>query len=900
MLKVKSYCCKICQTQPDQISHHKSHLETQKHKDKKELFELKIKLMKESEIQDTYGMTDIDAIVRKFETHIEHIQESTKAEIMATPLVKKQVQNKVVWALEQNVDTNEQYNSIKTKLQSTIKQCHDILYSSCSVVGIKAQNDIMRILCLVLLKHYFVTHAHEFEQLCQKTKSKGHITDTQYNKCVAYCKDITLLAKHDNPLNEWKILVTKFLVHVLPSIYFEEDSKFNCGDENTIVKIIDILSKLDITSEFIDAFSTSCGDIHEAFRSYGGGKGAKELGQFFTPRQLIHLIFYGLGLKEIVNEFTNPTVYDPCMGTAGFLTRLLKLADISPEHVYGCETEVDTIKFGECSLMLATKSINTNVIKCDSLCQNPFLLDKKFQVIVTNPPFGTKMEYKALQEKFEKAFPNSHVKFSDIYPLKVNNGACLFVQHCVYMLEEGGLCAIVLPDGVLFDGNAKWAKTFRKWLCESVNVRTILKVPSGTFDHAGVKTNVVVFTKDGPTNDIQYLQTNKECTYVETLFTVSMVELKSTQYMLDVGEYIEDKLNNDYIVPMMELGEVCQIDYGTRIVKQNCLEGEFPVFGSGSESFTTNQYNREGFNVVVGRFALSPECVRLMNSKLFLNDSGMTLTPKNKSIHHRFVGYYWLFNQDRIFKIAKGQGQKNMNMDKFKQLKMPIPSLEVQHNIMQELSDIEQSINTIQKRLEQLKREKEQFRRFGMQIKINTLLKGCVEKKLCEVCEFENGKRIVKDKVERGDVPVYGGGDISFTTNIFNRQGRSCKISRDGMSPHNCVMLIDGKFFCNSQGMTINSATQTLLDSFLWLYLYFNMDKVYACGKGLAQKTLNIQRFRDLALPVPSLEVQTQCIEIYNKKKDYLKSLDEKIQLEKDYIQQLKNLGKDVIATCCS
>ena len=74
------------------------------------------------------------------------------------------------------------------------------------------------------------------------------------------------------------------------------------------------------------------------------------------------------------------------------------------------------------------------------------------------------------------------------------------------MLEEGGVCAIVLPDGELFEGNSKWSKTFRKWLSEEVNIRTILKVPSGTFEHAGVKTNVVVFTKDGPTKNIQFME----------------------------------------------------------------------------------------------------------------------------------------------------------------------------------------------------------------------------------------------------------------------------------------------------------------------------------------------------------------------------------------------------------
>ena len=140
------------------------------------------------------------------------------------------------------------------------------------------------------------------------------------------------------------------------------------------------------------------------------------------------------------------------------------------------------------------------------------------------------MKYKDLKGTYEKKFPDSPVKFEDIYPLKTNNGACLFVQHCVYMLAEGGFCAIVLPDGELFEGNSKWSKTFRKWLSEQVNIRTILKVASGTFEHAGVKTNVVVFTKDGPTQNIHFMETPKECNVVKDMFTISTGDLKRTDY----------------------------------------------------------------------------------------------------------------------------------------------------------------------------------------------------------------------------------------------------------------------------------------------------------------------------------------------------------------------------------
>lgn len=68
MLKLKTYSCGICNTKPDQISHHKSHLETQKHKDKRELFELKLEKLAVEELQEKYNIVDIIQIIKKTET----------------------------------------------------------------------------------------------------------------------------------------------------------------------------------------------------------------------------------------------------------------------------------------------------------------------------------------------------------------------------------------------------------------------------------------------------------------------------------------------------------------------------------------------------------------------------------------------------------------------------------------------------------------------------------------------------------------------------------------------------------------------------------------------------------------------------------------------------------------
>jgi len=65
MLKQKVYICQICETSPDQISHHKNHLDSQKHKDKREIFRLKLSIMNEEKRLDEYQCTNIDEIIKE-------------------------------------------------------------------------------------------------------------------------------------------------------------------------------------------------------------------------------------------------------------------------------------------------------------------------------------------------------------------------------------------------------------------------------------------------------------------------------------------------------------------------------------------------------------------------------------------------------------------------------------------------------------------------------------------------------------------------------------------------------------------------------------------------------------------------------------------------------------------
>jgi restriction endonuclease S subunit len=158
--------------------------------------------------------------------------------------------------------------------------------------------------------------------------------------------------------------------------------------------------------------------------------------------------------------------------------------------------------------------------------------------------------------------------------------------------------------------------------------------------------------------------------------------------------------------------------------------------------------------------------------------------------------------------------------------------------------------------------------------------------KLGDIADWQMGKRIVKDQVESGIYPVYGGGGITFNTNICNRNGINCKISREGMSEANCVLMIVGDYYQNSQGMTVVSKDPNkVINSYLWNWLVVHKKDIYKCGQGTAQKAINMVMLNDIDIPIPSLERQQQIVE----------SIDGFAQLAHHEEQALKMLEKQVM-----
>ena len=140
--------------------------------------------------------------------------------------------------------------------------------------------------------------------------------------------------------------------------------------------------------------------------------------------------------------------------------------------------------------------------------------------------------------------------------------------------------------------------------------------------------------------------------------------------------------------------------------------------------------------------------------------------------------------------------------------------------------------------------------------------KNWEKEKLENVATVNYGTRIVKDSAIGNEYYVYGGGDKTFKTDIFNREN-TLIVARFGMSPK-CTRFVKGKFFLNDSGLTVDTNDEYLLNQkFLNWQLFFLNDLIYSLGKGVAQKNLNVSLFKNLDIIVPkSLNEQQEIVDV--------------------------------------
>jgi type I restriction enzyme M protein len=289
-------------------------------------------------------------------------------------------------------------------------------------------------------------------------------------------------------LEEYK----KLLIHL--GSHGSQITKAIYANASTVIRKPATLSKLVTEVDKLDWYSAKAeglGDMYEGLLEINASEKKSGAGQYFTPRVLINV------MVELMNPTLKDVIVDPTAGTGGFLIsahhHIKESNDIMSlnENAYdkyqhgtffGMELVPDTRRLAMMNLMLhdiAVDDENAGILFGDTLSNEGKALPQA-SLILANPPFGTKM--------------GGGIPTRDDLVHYTSNKQLAFL-HLMYhkMLKPGGRAAVVLPDNVLFESGI--GKTIRNDLMEKCNLHTILRLPTGIFYAAGVKTNVLFFSK---------------------------------------------------------------------------------------------------------------------------------------------------------------------------------------------------------------------------------------------------------------------------------------------------------------------------------------------------------------------------------------------------------------------
>ena len=143
-----------------------------------------------------------------------------------------------------------------------------------------------------------------------------------------------------------------------------------------------------------------------------------------------------------------------------------------------------------------------------------------------------------------------------------------------------------------------------------------------------------------------------------------------------------------------KLGEVCNIDFGNRVVKSRDAGSIYPVYGGGGATFKMDTFNREDC-VVISRFGMSEQCTRIVKGKFFLNDSGLTLSLKNPCMVQPFMDWQILSLNNKIYSLGRGAAQKNLDTKALAELTISYPEISKQEQVVERLDAAFENIDKL-------------------------------------------------------------------------------------------------------------------------------------------------------------------------------------------------------------
>lgn len=410
---------------------------------------------------------------------------------------------------------------------------------------------------------YALSIEHLFSTLIQKIKDDDFSNELLENAFAFFNDNVTSNEDFSNLFDDVRL----------------NDSRLGSTQGTKNANIAKLMTQLQEIEDEEGAFDSDIlGDAYEYLIAQFASNGGKKAGEFYTPQSVAKL------LSTIVTSQKTKVkdIYDPACGSGSLLIRVAKELK-TYGTINGQELNNTTYNLARMNMIIHGINYNDFSIKVGDTIKepNPDLLDKKYDAIVANPPYGVKWD-----SPKDLLNDDRFYKYGAIAPKGAMETS--FVQHIEFSLSEKGTAAILLPVGVLFRTGAE-NKILAK-LIEDEILESVVLLPSNMFTSTSIpvvclilkkcKTNSGVFLIDATDltlkenkknvlldahiEEIMKLYTNKEETQISKMIDIETI--RKNKYNLNITRYIQRVVEEE--IDIDQLGK----DIKTNLIKLRELE----------------------------------------------------------------------------------------------------------------------------------------------------------------------------------------------------------------------------------------------------------------------------------------------------------------------------------------
>ena len=521
------------------------------------------------------------------------------------------------------------------------------------------------------------------------------------------------------------------------------------------------------------------GDLHEYMMGRGMSIMADE-GQYFTPRAICRLATrVCLDIKNQTHraDGTVCTFADLFCGTGGFTlewTRQIAEKARMGGHPIDWSVSKSSIYSVDKSLTSIRTTILNFLVHTGELCEpshvsshntfqeqivtgdNAIMKDVTFDYVLENPPFGgdggkgEQYRFKYFTKGAGKKAAKHYRVNDDILKIGIeeNSKVSAAIQLTMATLSpDGGIAAMVLPQGVMFSVSPATMVELRRRITEEYRIHYVVDVPAKTFSNTGTKTSIIIFQRGvGPTETVKFIVHTEK-----VLAEASIEQIREKHYSLSFSAYVAQAEFAGEGFNLARLGDIVH-KLNMKHYKTASMGnvGKYPLISSSlNVEYFMDTYTCDVPSLIVNTINAVGNCTIHYYDKFSTTSNTIVLTA-NENYDTRYIYYYLKRNTFLVSRCFEGTTKMKLSTDQLLNIQIPLPSFEKQKEIAELISGWDDLARGEESQLKILER--------CAIFDVRELGRGKPTVRLGDVCTYQRGKALSKKEMVTGNVPVIGGG----------------------------------------------------------------------------------------------------------------------------------------------